>query len=96
MILVNNEPRSKEKLKWNGWGYEDSKFALNERGHVYFTGKRYETGMYILIILTVVLGSDRITLAGVEMPHFRPWIEENCGLNVSNSLINNITLNCTY
>jgi len=63
VILVNNEPRSKEKLKWNGWGYEDSKFALNERGHVYFTGKRYE-------------------MAGIEMPHFRPWIEENCGLNV--------------
>jgi len=47
VILVNNEPRSKEKLRWNGWGYEDSKFALNERGHIYFTGKRYEMGVYI-------------------------------------------------
>jgi hypothetical protein len=38
----------------------------------------------ILNTLTVCLGSDRITLlAGVEMPHFRPWIEENVGLNVS-------------
>ena len=31
---------SQELLKWNGWGYKDSKFAINKDGHVEFTGER--------------------------------------------------------
>jgi alkyldihydroxyacetonephosphate synthase len=42
ILLVNNEPRKKERLRWNGWGYDDSQFALNENGQLYFTGSRYE------------------------------------------------------
>lgn len=30
-----------ELLKWNGWGFKDSKFLLNKDGHVEFTGDRY-------------------------------------------------------
>lgn len=29
-----------EILKWNGWGYNDSKLVLNKKGHVELTGKR--------------------------------------------------------
>jgi hypothetical protein len=29
-----------ELLKWNGWGYQDSKFVV-ENGIVSFTGNRY-------------------------------------------------------
>lgn len=29
-----------ELLKWNGWGYKDSKFILNKNGQVEFTGGR--------------------------------------------------------
>ncbi|CAH0564681.1 unnamed protein product [Brassicogethes aeneus] len=32
-----------ELLKWNGWGYNDSKFVY-KNGEVYFTGKRYAIG----------------------------------------------------
>eukprot|EP00795_Rhopilema_esculentum_P012578 gene12578-3277_t len=30
-----------EVLKWNGWGYKDSKFVLQDNGVVAFTGDRY-------------------------------------------------------
>jgi len=29
-----------ELLKWNGWGYKDSKFVVNKNGQVEFTGER--------------------------------------------------------
>ena len=28
-------------LKWNGWGYNDSSFHINEKGEAMFLGKRY-------------------------------------------------------
>uniref|UniRef100_A0A674C3L3 Alkylglycerone-phosphate synthase n=1 Tax=Salmo trutta TaxID=8032 RepID=A0A674C3L3_SALTR len=28
-------------MKWNGWGYSDSKFLFNKKGQAEFTGKRY-------------------------------------------------------
>ena len=33
--------RRQDLLKWNGWGYKDSKFFLNKHNHVEFTGERY-------------------------------------------------------
>jgi alkyldihydroxyacetonephosphate synthase len=39
--VVNNEPRKKEKLKWNGWGYTDTKFVFNKEGNLYLSGHRY-------------------------------------------------------
>ena len=33
---------SQEVLKWNGWGYKDSKFYLNKDGVIEFTGKRFD------------------------------------------------------
>uniref|UniRef100_A0A674C3R8 Alkylglycerone-phosphate synthase n=1 Tax=Salmo trutta TaxID=8032 RepID=A0A674C3R8_SALTR len=30
-----------ELMKWNGWGYSDSKFLFNKKGQAEFTGKRY-------------------------------------------------------
>jgi len=36
-------PRNREEVvKWNGWGYNDSKFAINENDEVVFTGSRYK------------------------------------------------------
>uniref|UniRef100_A0A671YFE0 Alkylglycerone-phosphate synthase n=1 Tax=Sparus aurata TaxID=8175 RepID=A0A671YFE0_SPAAU len=35
-------------MKWNGWGYSDSKFLFNKKGQAEFTGKRYRlSGMII-------------------------------------------------
>ncbi|XP_055727497.1 alkyldihydroxyacetonephosphate synthase, peroxisomal-like isoform X7 [Salvelinus fontinalis] len=35
-------PRKRQEImKWNGWGYSDSKFLFNKKGQAEFTGKRY-------------------------------------------------------
>eukprot|EP01137_Pigoraptor_chileana_P019586 Opistho-2@80798 len=36
--------RRQDVLKWNGWGYADSKFQLNSNGQVELTGTRYSLG----------------------------------------------------
>ena len=33
--------KRQEVMKWNGWGYNDSKFFFNKKGQVELTGKRY-------------------------------------------------------
>uniref|UniRef100_A0AAY4EW24 Alkylglycerone-phosphate synthase n=1 Tax=Denticeps clupeoides TaxID=299321 RepID=A0AAY4EW24_9TELE len=35
-------------MKWNGWGYADSKFFFNKKGQGEFTGKRYRLSGLIL------------------------------------------------
>lgn len=34
-------PGRHNELKWNGWGYGDSKFDINDKGKASFTGSRY-------------------------------------------------------
>ena len=34
--------RRQELLKWNGWGYIDSKFSVDDRNEVTFSGNRYQ------------------------------------------------------
>jgi alkyldihydroxyacetonephosphate synthase len=36
------------QLKWNGWGYQDSKFIINKNGHVEFIGGRYGISGHVL------------------------------------------------
>uniref|UniRef100_A0A4W2F596 Alkylglycerone-phosphate synthase n=1 Tax=Bos indicus x Bos taurus TaxID=30522 RepID=A0A4W2F596_BOBOX len=33
--------KRQEVMKWNGWGYNDSKFIFNKKGQIELTGKRY-------------------------------------------------------
>ncbi|XP_041119372.1 alkyldihydroxyacetonephosphate synthase, peroxisomal-like [Polyodon spathula] len=40
--------RRQEILKWNGWGYNDSKFIFNKKGQAEFTGKRYRLSGMVL------------------------------------------------
>lgn len=40
--------RRQELLKWNGWGYKDSKFFINKDGHVEFSGSRYKLSGCVL------------------------------------------------
>ncbi|GFQ83159.1 alkyldihydroxyacetonephosphate synthase, peroxisomal [Trichonephila clavata] len=41
--------RRQELLKWNGWGYKDSKFVLNSKLHqLEFSGNRYPIGNKVL------------------------------------------------
>nr|XP_023657471.1 alkyldihydroxyacetonephosphate synthase, peroxisomal-like isoform X2 [Paramormyrops kingsleyae] len=36
--------RRQEVMKWNGWGYSDSRFLFNKKGQAEFTGRRYRLG----------------------------------------------------
>ncbi|KAK1166167.1 hypothetical protein AOXY_G12718 [Acipenser oxyrinchus oxyrinchus] len=40
--------RRQDILKWNGWGYNDSKFMFNKKGQAEFTGKRYRLSGMVL------------------------------------------------
>lgn len=61
--LVNNEPRKKEKLKWNGWGYTDTKFVITKENTLYLSGHRY-------------------SIAGIELPYLRDFVEKEMGVNI--------------
>uniref|UniRef100_A0A8C3GA86 Alkylglycerone-phosphate synthase n=1 Tax=Cyclopterus lumpus TaxID=8103 RepID=A0A8C3GA86_CYCLU len=39
---------TKEIMKWNGWGYSDTKFLFNKKGQAEFTGKRYKLSGMIM------------------------------------------------
>nr|XP_012641333.1 alkyldihydroxyacetonephosphate synthase, peroxisomal isoform X3 [Microcebus murinus] len=40
--------KRQEVMKWNGWGYNDSKFLFNKKGQIELTGKRYPLSGMIL------------------------------------------------
>lgn len=45
-------PRNREDiLKWNGWGYSDTQFKIDENGQVAFTGSRYKLSGLVLPLL---------------------------------------------
>ncbi|XP_043266484.1 alkyldihydroxyacetonephosphate synthase [Venturia canescens] len=54
--------RRQDLLKWNGWGYKDSEFIVNENNIIEFTGNRYSIGNLQLPYFTQwvkdVLGVD--------------------------------------
>ncbi|KAK3859099.1 hypothetical protein Pcinc_034752 [Petrolisthes cinctipes] len=59
-------PRKRQDLlKWNGWGYQDSKFLVHKEKdkdyYVSFTGSRYKIGNLVL-------------------PHFASWVKETLGV----------------
>ncbi|KAL5009841.1 hypothetical protein ScPMuIL_012146 [Solemya velum] len=60
--------RRQEMLKWNGWGYKDSKFFLNKDGHVEFTGERYQLSGKTL----PQLRDWMIATVGISLDHKSP------------------------
>uniref|UniRef100_W5KIF4 Alkylglycerone-phosphate synthase n=1 Tax=Astyanax mexicanus TaxID=7994 RepID=W5KIF4_ASTMX len=40
-------PKRQEIMKWNGWGYGDSRFLFNKKGQAEFTGKYRLSGLII-------------------------------------------------
>ncbi|KAM9486490.1 alkyldihydroxyacetonephosphate synthase, peroxisomal [Clarias gariepinus] len=40
--------RRQETMKWNGWGYSDSRFFFNKKGQAEFTGRRYRLSGLII------------------------------------------------
>ncbi|XP_068429008.1 alkyldihydroxyacetonephosphate synthase, peroxisomal [Clinocottus analis] len=60
--------RRQEVMKWNGWGYSDTKFIFNKKGQAEFTGKRYKlSGMIIPALKDWMEGTF-----GTNMQHKSP------------------------
>ncbi|KAH7731635.1 alkyldihydroxyacetonephosphate synthaseperoxisomal [Aphelenchoides avenae] len=55
-------------LKWNGWGYSDSYFALNEQGEVKMTGDRYEISEKVIPLIRPWFEQN----LGVDISHKTP------------------------
>ncbi|KAK7468162.1 hypothetical protein BaRGS_00036626 [Batillaria attramentaria] len=78
-VILDPEPptipkRRQELLKWNGWGYKDSKFSINKDGHVEFTGERYRLSGSVMPLLkdwmkaTVGISLDHKSPSQPEIP----------------------------
>uniref|UniRef100_A0A8C1C050 Alkylglycerone-phosphate synthase n=1 Tax=Cyprinus carpio carpio TaxID=630221 RepID=A0A8C1C050_CYPCA len=86
-------------MKWNGWGYSDSRFLFNKKGQAEFTGKRYRLSGLILPSLKDwfegTFGANlqhrspatpSLNLSAVAPPHLnQPFVEDlkAAGLSVS-------------
>lgn len=60
--------RRQELLKWNGWGYSDSKFILNKDGQVEFTGDRYRLSGQVM----PQLRDWMMATVGISLDHKTP------------------------
>lgn len=60
--------RRQELLKWNGWGYSDSKFILNKDGQVEFTGDRYRLSGQVMPLLRDWM----MATVGISLDHKTP------------------------
>lgn len=60
--------RRQELLKWNGWGYKDSKFILNKDNHVEFTGERYQLSGHTMTLLRDWM----MATVGISLEHRTP------------------------
>ncbi|XP_048779948.2 alkyldihydroxyacetonephosphate synthase, peroxisomal-like [Ostrea edulis] len=60
--------RRQELLKWNGWGYSDSKFILNKDGQVEMTGDRYRLSGQVMPLLREWM----MATVGISLDHKTP------------------------
>ncbi|XP_073162075.1 alkyldihydroxyacetonephosphate synthase, peroxisomal isoform X9 [Lepidochelys kempii] len=70
--------KRQEILKWNGWGYNDSKFIFNKKGQAEFTGKRL---------------CFRYRLSGMVLPVLKEWMEKTLGASLEHKITSRAFLN---
>lgn len=76
--------RRQDLLKWNGWGYKDSKFVLNKDKHVKFSGDRYRLSGKTLPLLRDWM----IKTIGINLDHKAPGQSEFTAANIPSPVIN--------
>ena len=65
--------KQNDSLKWNGWGYADSQFALSDDGRrIYFTGKRYKDSGTCAMQVQVGRGGGELPSSPRALPHPGP------------------------
>ena len=99
-----------EVLKWNGWGYNDSLFSMNEDGGFTILSL---VGQYLVIFSAVLMSplgcvnaheslsgmvefrGKRYELDGCELPLLREWMEVTRKMNFDNPSTAQVLLACS-
>jgi len=76
--------RRQELLKWNGWGYKDSKFIVNKDGYVEFTGGRYKLSGHTMPHLREWMSKT----VGISLDHKSPAQPELTAADISPPIVN--------
>lgn len=76
--------RRQDLLKWNGWGYKDSKFILNKEKQVKFTGDRYRLSGKTLPLLRDWM----IKTVGINLDHKAPGQPEFTAASIPSPVVN--------
>ncbi|XP_042099612.1 alkyldihydroxyacetonephosphate synthase, peroxisomal isoform X4 [Ovis aries] len=95
--------KRQEVMKWNGWGYNDSKFIFNKKGQIELTGKSVVIAVFKgegngIPLQYSCLENPRdggawYPLSGMSLPTFREWIQNTLGVNVEHKTTSKASLN---
>ena len=84
-IQPENQP---EEVKWNGWGYSDTRFVVNKDGVVELTGIvalfsffKKKNFFFKKKCCFFKIGA-RYLFSGKTFPELRKWAEETAGLDI--------------
>uniref|UniRef100_A0A4X1UIV5 Alkylglycerone-phosphate synthase n=2 Tax=Sus scrofa TaxID=9823 RepID=A0A4X1UIV5_PIG len=76
--------KRQEVMKWNGWGYNDSKFFFNKKGQVEFTGKRGISDPLTVFEQTEAAAREEVLANGGSLSHHhgvgklrKQWLKES-------------------
>ncbi|CAH1773004.1 unnamed protein product, partial [Owenia fusiformis] len=76
--------RRHELMKWNGWGYKDSKFSVNKNNQVTFTGERYQLSGTVMPALNDWMAEN----IGISLDHKTPAQPELTAANIPSPIRN--------
>nr|KAF6493454.1 alkylglycerone phosphate synthase [Rousettus aegyptiacus] len=76
--------KRQEVMKWNGWGYNDSKFFFNKKGQIELTGKRGISDPLTVFEQTEAAAREEILANGGSLSHHhgvgklrKQWLKES-------------------
>uniref|UniRef100_A0A8D2AQN9 Alkylglycerone-phosphate synthase n=1 Tax=Sciurus vulgaris TaxID=55149 RepID=A0A8D2AQN9_SCIVU len=76
--------KRQEVMKWNGWGYNDSKFFFNKKGEAELTGKRGISDPMTVFEQTEAAAREEILANGGSLSHHhgvgklrKQWLKES-------------------
>uniref|UniRef100_A0A8C9BHD2 Alkylglycerone-phosphate synthase n=1 Tax=Phocoena sinus TaxID=42100 RepID=A0A8C9BHD2_PHOSS len=76
--------KRQEVMKWNGWGYNDSRFFFNKKGQVELTGKRGISDPLTVFEQTEAAAREEILANGGSLSHHhgvgklrKQWLKES-------------------
>uniref|UniRef100_A0A2K6FJ53 Alkylglycerone-phosphate synthase n=1 Tax=Propithecus coquereli TaxID=379532 RepID=A0A2K6FJ53_PROCO len=76
--------KRQEVMKWNGWGYNDSKFFFNKKGQIEFSGKRGTSDPLTVFEQTEAAAREEILANGGSLSHHhgvgklrKQWLKES-------------------